>query len=122
MAKEMSKERLKEITGQLLATITSEQFLAKMAEVRNAPEGERMKAAAFFLSVDALRNSGLDVPTDFRVASRYFEEHFDPPGPATPTAKNPTGAQGPVTPLGVCAGGGMGTVCGCAGNTVAFTS
>jgi hypothetical protein len=101
-------------------------FLTRMREVRNAPEGERLRAAAMFLSIDALRNAGVDLPKDMRIASRYFEENFQgDAGASVQGGSVPRGSTaGGQTPLGVCAGGGAGNppTCGCAGNTVVLAA
>src|SRR5688500_14559272 len=120
MTDSLNTSHLKKITNELIETITSDEFLNRMREVRNAPEGERMRAAAAFLSIDALRSAGLEIPKDLRVASRYFEEGA--PAEVSPTTPGMRAAgssgSGQATPLGVCAGGGVDSVCGCAGNTV----
>lgn len=66
-------KRLRELTNELIETLTSHEYLAEVRAVSEAPEEERLMEASRRLSVDAMRERGVDLPDAFRVSSRYFE-------------------------------------------------
>lgn len=113
---QLDRDRLMRVTSEVVETITSPEFIERMRKAREqADNGEGMDAVAKVLSLDGLRDAGADIPKDFRLTSRVFEDKvrgerfeigpiFDPRGPVT----DPLG-------WGACAGGGGLTFCGCGG-------
>ncbi|MBV8368426.1 MAG: hypothetical protein JO036_05765 [Candidatus Eremiobacteraeota bacterium] len=69
----LSADRLRTITRQLAQVMTSPELLQQLQKVRGAPPEQRLLEASKRLSVDALRKAGIDLPSDMRVSSRYFE-------------------------------------------------
>lgn len=113
--RELDRERLSKVTGEVIETITSPEFIERMRVAREKAEnGDGMKAVGDLLSMDGLRAAGANIPEDFRLTSRVFEDRV------TGTrfeVKPPAGTIGDIDPLGwgACAGGGAATVCGCGG-------
>jgi len=114
---QLDRERLAAITTSLIETITSPAFIERMRQFRQkAHAGARFGDAADLMSLESLRAAGADVPDDFRLTSRVFEDRetglrleIEPP--------NLMGDTGPILRWGACAGGGAATVCGCAGGS-----
>jgi hypothetical protein len=112
----LSRERLTRVTTEMVQTLTSPAFFDKVRDARDAADrGEGMEAAARLLSIESLRELGVDIPDDFRMTSRVFEDRenggqvefrdvpiFDPNDPG-------------LVGWGGCAGGGGLTFCGCGG-------
>jgi hypothetical protein len=73
MADDLDSERLLKITNRLIESLTSDEFLDRLQQVRTAQQGDRLKQAATLLSVAALRSAGVAMPETLRVSSRYFE-------------------------------------------------
>ena len=115
--RELDRDRLTEITDSLIRTITSPEVVAKMSAFRDAAdEGASFDEAADLMSLESLRKAGADIPDDFRLTSRVFEDFAT----GTRIEVNPGKLGGLGTdPLawGACAGGGAATVCGCAGGS-----
>ena len=114
--RELDRERLVRVTNSLIETITSEGFVEKMRVARlQADSGAGMDTAADLLSIASLREAGLDIPDDFRMTSRVFEdreaglriEKFDHLN-MDPIDIDPLG-------WGACGGAGGLTFCGCGG-------
>ena len=113
---QLDRERLTEITGDLIRTITSPKFIEKMRQFREkAVKGGGFDEAADLMSLESLRDAGARIPDDFRLTSRVFEDldsglkvAIDPRGWRTAPGLDDVA-------WGACAGGGAGTVCGCAG-------
>jgi hypothetical protein len=82
MANELNAVQLQKMTNQLVDVLTSEEFLVRLREIRNAPSGERLKKASSLLSIEGLRSAGVALPATMRVSSRYFEDH-EPASPAS---------------------------------------
>lgn len=114
---QLDRERLKIVTNSVVDTITSPEFVEKMRLARiEADEGGGLDTAANLLSIDGLRQAGVDIPKDFRLTSRVFEDRqtgFRLELKSDPKLK--LGGEEPVLAWGACAGGGGLTFCGCGG-------
>jgi hypothetical protein len=111
---QLDRERLVRVTGSVIETITSPVFVEKMRQARKAAaEGAGMDAAAEFLSLEGLRAAGADIPPDFRMTSRVFEDRAE--GIRTEIRAAAPGPNDPVPQWGGCAGAGGLTFCGCGG-------
>jgi hypothetical protein len=114
---QLDRERLTVITSSLIDTITSPRFIERMRQFREkAAAGARLGDAADLMSLESLRAAGAQIPDDFRLTSRIFEDsetglrfEIKPPR-AQPDFGNSVA-------WGACAGGGAATVCGCAGGS-----
>ena len=112
------RQSLTNMTNSVLDVITSPGFLKKMHEARfNAERGGSLQDMADLMSVENLRNEGVELPDDFRVTSRRFEdlttgESIEVNEPVPTDSRT-----GDAVALGGCAGGGAATVCGCGGYT-----
>jgi len=72
---ELNKERLVRVTEGVIRTITSPAFVEKMRLANiEFKAGKGLDAGAALLSIEALREAGADIPDDFRVTSRVFED------------------------------------------------
>ena len=114
----IDRERLTTITNSLIKTITSPQFIERMRQFREkAATKPDFGAAADLMSLESLRAAGAELPPDFRLTSRVFED-------AATGLKldiRPTQQQavdGSKLEWGACAGGGAATICGCAGGSM----
>lgn len=111
----IGREQLVRATDQLVSTLTQPDFVENMRRARGLSDrGEGLDSAADLLSVDSLREAGVDLPADFRMSSRIFEDR----------ARNlrleiKELVPGDPSPVGIggCAGGGGLTFCGCAGGS-----
>jgi hypothetical protein len=74
---ELDRERLREISAQILKTVTSPDFLNQFEAVRNAPREQRIDEAVKRLTPDAMRSAGISLPQNIRISSRYFEAGDD---------------------------------------------
>ncbi len=113
---QLDRDRLLRVTSEVVETITSPEFIERMRKAREqADNGDGMDAVAKVLSIEGLRDAGAEIPKDFRLTSRVFEDKvrgerfeirptFDPNIPTM----DPLG-------WGACAGGGGLTFCGCGG-------
>jgi len=118
---QLDRERLTKITGNLIDTITSPAFVERMRAFRQrAAGGASFSEAGDLMSLENLRAAGAEIPDDFRLTSRVFEDReagfrveFKPP--SIDDLRASTG--GGVVAWGACAGGGAATVCGCAGGS-----
>jgi hypothetical protein len=110
---QLDRERLLRVTNEVIETITSPDFVERMRQARmSADKGGGMDEAAKLLSLEGLRAAGVDIPEDFRLTSRIFEDR------ATGFRLNIDDLKvGGLEPLGwgACAGGGGLTFCGCGG-------
>jgi hypothetical protein len=61
---------------QIVKVITSEEYINQLKKVREAPPEERMQAGAKYLTPEALREAGVDVPEDLRMSSRLFDDQI----------------------------------------------
>ena len=112
---QIDRERLTTITNSLIQTITSPKFIERMRQFREkAGAKPDLAAAADLMSLESLRSAGAELPADFRLTSRVFEDGDTGLKLDIRTGQLP-GAGGPVLKWGACAGGGAATVCGCAG-------
>ena len=113
---QLDRERLMQISADVIRTITEPAFVERMGQARiAADEGAGFDAAARLLSIDGLREAGVDIPADFRMTSRIFEDRvegsrFEIQSPLEP---------GDILPaFGACAGAGGLTFCGCGGFSI----
>lgn len=115
---QLDRERLVTITSNLIETITSPQFIERMRQFRTkAGAGANFSDAADLMSLENLRAAGANIPDDFRLTSRVFEDaETGLRVEIKPRAKLP-GAADNTLAWGACAGGGAATVCGCAGGS-----
>ena len=100
MNEDLSPEDLRAASEALVKVVTSPQYLAIAAEINALPEEEREAATLRLLTVDALRERGLEVPEGLRISPRWFE----PPevGLASDTAEVLAHNSVPVPPPTVC--------------------
>jgi hypothetical protein len=112
---ELDRERLLRVTGSVIETITSPTFVEKMRQARRAADaGAGMDVAAELLSIEGLRAAGADIPPDFRLTSRVFEDREE--GIRAEIKSSETPGPNDVAPRwGGCAGAGGLTFCGCGG-------
>ena len=111
----IDRERLTKITNSLIQTITSPKFIERMRQFREKSGGKPdLGEAAELMSLESLRAAGADLPADFRLTSRVFEDSETGLKLDIKPGQLQT-AGGPILKWGACAGGGAATVCGCAG-------
>lgn len=114
---QLDRERLTRATNSVIETITSPEFVQKMREFRErAAAGEiEPEQISQLLSIEGLREAGAELPDDFRLSSRTFEDLES----GTRIEIKPGRLPGDLSPVawGACAGGGAATVCGCAGGS-----
>jgi len=123
-------DRLRKITDEMVTAITSPPFVEAMRTMKATAQDQRLKVGAKILNPEALRSKGAPLPVGMRITSRYFEsgkptiEVADPDEAGHPpiakeiadiSSLSPRQTKG-VQSAGMCAGGGAGTVCGCAGS------
>lgn len=112
---QIDRERLTTITNSLIQTITSPKFIERMRQFREKAGGKPdFGEAAELMSLESLRAAGADLPADFRLTSRVFEDSETGLKLDIRAGQLQT-AGGPILKWGACAGGGAATVCGCAG-------
>jgi len=113
---QLDRDRLNKITGDLIETITSPRFIDRMREFRaRAAVGASLQEAGDLLSLESLRDAGAEIPADFRLTSRVFEDRETG---LRVDIRSPFGdGVGDPIAWGACAGGGAATVCGCAGGS-----
>lgn len=112
---QIDRERLTTITNSLIQTITSPKFIERMRQFREkAGSNPDFGDAADLMSLESLRAAGAEVPNDFRLTSRVFEDSETGFKLDIRPAQRAV-AGGPILKWGACAGGGAATVCGCAG-------
>jgi hypothetical protein len=111
----LDRERLTRVTSEMIQAMTSPEFVERVRSARDAADkGAGMEVAAQLLSVEELRRSGVDVPDDFRMTSRVFEDLER--GTRIVVSDIPTvGDFDPTVAWGGCAGGGGLSFCGCGG-------
>lgn len=112
---QLDRERLLRVTNELIDTITAPEFVEKMRKARvSADAGKGMDAAADLLSIDSLRKAGVDIPKDFRMTSRVFE---DLEAGVKIEQRLPFPGGPDIDPLGwgACGGAGGLSFCGCGG-------
>ena len=112
---QLDRTRLLRVTGDVIETITSPEFVERMRRAREAADdGQGLTAAADLLSIEGLRQAGADIPKDFRLTSRVFEDRVQ--GLKIDILSDPRpGPDGDPLGWGVCAGIGSLTFCGCGG-------
>ncbi len=73
---ELDRQRLIRVTQEVIETITSPEFVGKMRMVRARVDGgeDISTVAAQLLSLDSLREAGVNIPEGFRLTSRVFED------------------------------------------------
>lgn len=121
-------DRLRKITDDMITAIASPAFVDAMRKMKSTPDDQRLAVAAQTLNPETLRSKGVPLPSGMRITSRYFEsgkptiEVADPEkSGGAPIVKqvadirSAMAAEGTKKTAGACAGGGAGTVCGCAG-------
>ncbi|MEI9994467.1 MAG: hypothetical protein WDM91_07725 [Rhizomicrobium sp.] len=110
---QLDRERLVRVTNSVIETITSPQFIEKMRQAREKiAGGAGIETAGQLLSLESLRGAGAEIPEDFRLTSRVFEDkasgmRFE----AHPVSSLEQG----TAAWGACAGAGGLTFCGCGG-------
>jgi hypothetical protein len=113
---QLDRERLKRVTDELIETITSPAFIERMVAARRAiEEGEGVEAGARLLSVDTLRRAGIDIPDDFRITSRVFEDRKS--GTQIDIINDGSDIPGEALGWGMCSGSGYNGMCFCSGFT-----
>lgn len=111
---QLDRERLARVTSDVIRTITSPDFMERVSKAREAASnGAGMDAAAKLLSIDGLRSAGVDIPDDFRMTSRIFEDRLSGVRIHLDDIDMRPGV-GPVA-WGGCAGAGGLSFCGCGG-------
>jgi hypothetical protein len=111
---QLDRERLTKITDSLIQTITSPEFIERMRSFRSVAERtSSFEEAGSLMSIESLREAGAELPEDFRITSRVFEDYEK----GTRIAVSPIEGFDPRVAWGACAGGGAATVCGCAGGS-----
>lgn len=110
---QLDRERLLSATGSVIETITSTEFIEKMRQARDvADEDDGFATVSKLLSLEGLRRAGAEIPDDFRLTSRVFEDK----AAGVRLEVRPKG--GPIDGTlgwGACAGAGGLTFCGCGG-------
>jgi hypothetical protein len=113
---QLDRERLMRISNEVIATITSPEFIERMREARSrADDGAGFDEAAELLSMRALREFGADIPKDFRVTSRVFEDREQ--GLKLELDNRRPGVDSSPVGFGICVGGGGDSFCACGGFT-----
>jgi hypothetical protein len=112
---QLDRERLLRVTGDVIKAITAPAFVEKMRLARVEFEaGKGLDVGAKILSIEGLREAGVDIPTDFRLTSRVFEDHVEGTRLEIKSEKSPGPELG--ASWGACAGAGGPLIsCGCAG-------
>lgn len=65
---------MRETAEMVLQVLTSPQFLEQVKLVKEAPPERRLQEASKRLTPNALRAIGIELPTNIRVSSRYFDD------------------------------------------------
>ncbi len=110
---QLTRERLSQVTADVIMTITSPVFVEKMRRARAAADKDKgLEQAVSLLSIEGLREAGANIPADFRLTSRVFEDRQQ----GVRLELNEAPRPGDVAPAwGVCGGAGGLTFCGCGG-------
>jgi len=116
---QLDRIRLTRVTTDVIQTITQPEFIERVREARRAAdEGAGMEAGLQLLSIESLRAAGVDIPDDFRMTSRIFEDREKGIRlEVTDLPRDGDGVAGMMPNWGGCAGGGGWTFCGCGGYT-----
>ena len=111
---QLDRERLAAVTSNVIETITSPEFIEKMRAAREkASDSDGMTVVSKLLSLDGLRRAGAEIPDDFRLTSRMFEDKASGTRIVVDNEiRKPAGA---TLGWGACAGAGGLTFCGCGG-------
>lgn len=113
---QLDRDRLLRVTSEVVETITSPEFIERMRKARDqSDKGEGMDAVAKVLSIEGLREAGANIPKDFRLTSRVFEDKVR--GERFEIGPIVGGRMPDMDPLGwgACAGAGGLSFCGCGG-------
>jgi hypothetical protein len=111
---QLDRERLTAVTNQVIETITSDAFIERMRKARErASDDDGFKAASELLSLEGLRRAGAEIPDDFRLTSRVFEDKVQ--GLRWEIKPDLRAPHGGALGWGACAGAGGLTFCGCGG-------
>jgi hypothetical protein len=114
----LNRDRLNEITNNIIETISSPKFMERMKSFRDkaAVEGVDFAEAGNIMSIESLKEAGATIPDDFRLTSRVFEDReiglkieFNDP-------KRRIMDVGPVA-VGACGGAGGLSFCACGGGS-----
>jgi hypothetical protein len=111
---QLDRERLTRVTGEVVETITSPEFVERMRKARLAADaGSELDVAANLLSIEGLRAAGANIPADFRLTSRIFEDREQ----GFRLELRSTLGTDAISQLGwgACAGAGGLSFCGCGG-------
>jgi hypothetical protein len=111
---ELDRQRLLKVTGDVIQTITSPAFVEKMRLARiDFEAGKGLDAGAKLLSIEGLREAGVDIPADFRMTSRIFEDRVQG---TRFELKSDAPSEPDQISWGVCGGAGGPIIsCGCSG-------
>lgn len=114
---QLNRERLTEVTGSIVSAISSPAFVERMRKFRESTAAGDVEPEAMgkLFSPEELNAAGANLPKDFRISSRTFEDYkmgnrinFDPGRMSGP---------GDRLSWGACGGAGGLTFCGCAGGS-----
>lgn len=114
---QLDRELLTRATDSLIQAITAPEFVERMHAFRDEAGARDVSfdEVGKLLSVESLREAGAELPDDFRLTSRTFEDRLQGWKIDWKLPDELKGDRvGPVS-WGACAGGGAASVCGCAG-------
>ena len=66
-------EEFKAATNRLVETVTSDEMVERMRAFKHLPPEDRLAQASKLLSVEGLKERGVEMPEGMRISSRYFE-------------------------------------------------
>lgn len=66
-------DEFKAAIDKLVATLTSDEMVNRMRAFKHLPPEDRLAESAKLLSVDGLKEMGIEMPDGMRLSSRYFE-------------------------------------------------
>ena len=111
--RQLDRERLMRVTSDLVSTLTAPEFIEKMRAARQEAEGGAgLDRAGDLLSLSNLRRAGVDIPDDFRLTSRIFEDEVEG---IRIEVQDRLGGDLDSLGLKVCGGGGTLGICACGG-------
>ncbi len=111
---QLDRSRLLTATGSVIDTITSPEFIEKMQKAREAAgQDDGLDTVSKLLSLEGLRRAGAEIPDDFRLTSRVFEDKIA--GVRLEVRPKIVGPIDGTLSWGACAGAGGLTFCGCGG-------
>lgn len=109
----LERERISRVATNMIETITSPAFVEKMlAAGQKTDAGAGLESMKDLLAIDELRKAGAEIPDDFRIASRVFEDKSQ--GLRIEVTPQRDSTSRPAAG-GVCGGFGRGAICACGG-------